>query len=76
MLTSLLLFFHSLFQPYLSGLMTKNWLNTDTDFNELVNRIEMYSGYSKSMKYPHVQVSMIIWALGKLIQKRICYTLS
>lgn len=56
--------------------MTKNWLNTDADFNELVNRIETYSGYSKSMRHPPAQVSMIIWTLCKLIQKRICYTLS
>ncbi|MCI4376487.1 hypothetical protein PGIGA_G00188910 [Pangasianodon gigas] len=42
-------------KPYLGGLMTKNWLNTDTDFSELVNRIETYSGYSKSMRRPPAQ---------------------
>ncbi|XP_058242107.1 exocyst complex component 3-like protein 4 [Hemibagrus wyckioides] len=42
-------------EPYLGGLMTKNWLNTDTDFNELVNRIDTYSGYKKSMKHPSAQ---------------------
>ncbi|XP_047010166.2 exocyst complex component 3-like protein 4 isoform X3 [Ictalurus punctatus] len=42
-------------EPYLGGLMTKNWLNTDADFNELFNRIETYSGYSKSMRHPAAQ---------------------
>lgn len=56
--------------------MTKNWLNTDADFNELFNRIETYSGYSKSMRHPAAQVSLKIWTLGELIQKRICYMLS
>ncbi|MCJ8730648.1 hypothetical protein PDJAM_G00186760 [Pangasius djambal] len=42
-------------EPCLGGLMTRNWLNTDTDFNELVNRIETYSGYSKSMRHPPAQ---------------------
>lgn len=50
--------------------MTKNWLNTDADFNELVNRIETYSGYSKSMRHPPAQVSMIICTLGNLTKNK------
>ncbi|KAK3573026.1 hypothetical protein QTP86_012238 [Hemibagrus guttatus] len=42
-------------EPYLGGLMTKNWFNTDADFNELVNRIDTYSGYRKLMKHPSAQ---------------------
>ncbi|XP_062852196.1 exocyst complex component 3-like protein 4 isoform X2 [Trichomycterus rosablanca] len=38
--------------PYLGNMMTKEWLSTDTDFNELTNRIETYSGFCKSMKHP------------------------
>ncbi|KAI5108109.1 exocyst complex component 3-like protein 4, partial [Silurus meridionalis] len=37
-------------EPYLFDLMTRNWLNTDNDFNELVNRIETFSGYKKLMR--------------------------
>ncbi|KAK2852724.1 hypothetical protein Q7C36_007925 [Tachysurus vachellii] len=42
-------------EQYLGELMTKKWLTTDTDFNELVNRIETYSGYNKSMRHPSAQ---------------------
>ncbi|KAM9476882.1 exocyst complex component 3-like protein 4 isoform 2-T5 [Clarias gariepinus] len=42
--------FRAEIELYLGRLMTKDWLNTDTDFNELVNRIETYSGYSTSMR--------------------------
>ncbi|TSK22816.1 Exocyst complex component 3-like protein 4 [Bagarius yarrelli] len=42
-------------KPYLSHLMTKDWLYSDADFNELVNRIDIYSGYSKSMRHPSAQ---------------------
>ncbi|KAL7877711.1 hypothetical protein SRHO_G00043540 [Serrasalmus rhombeus] len=37
-------------EPFKESLMTKMWLNTDDDFNEIINRIETYSGHSKSMK--------------------------
>ncbi|KAI4902135.1 hypothetical protein NFI96_025540 [Prochilodus magdalenae] len=42
-------------EPYKDNLMTKKWLNTDDDFKEIINRIESYSGYSKSMKPPSAQ---------------------
>ncbi|KAI5606361.1 exocyst complex component 3-like protein 4 [Silurus asotus] len=37
-------------EPYLFDLMTRNWLNTDNGFKELVNRIETFSGYKKLMR--------------------------
>ncbi|XP_017580364.1 exocyst complex component 3-like [Pygocentrus nattereri] len=42
-------------EPYKESLMTKKWLKTDNDFNEIMNRIETYSGYTKSMKSPPAQ---------------------
>ncbi|KAF5900894.1 exocyst complex component 3-like protein 4 isoform X2, partial [Clarias magur] len=48
--------FRAEIEPFLGRLMTRNWLNTDTDFNELVNRIETYSGYSKSMRQLSAQI--------------------
>ncbi|XP_036429449.1 uncharacterized protein LOC118810039 [Colossoma macropomum] len=42
-------------EPYKESLMTKKWLKTDDDFNEIINRIETYSGYTKSMKSPPAQ---------------------
>ncbi|KAK1791612.1 hypothetical protein P4O66_013613 [Electrophorus voltai] len=37
-------------KPYMNSMMTKKWLNTDNDFKELINRIQIYSGYKKSMR--------------------------
>ncbi|KAL7890074.1 hypothetical protein AOLI_G00023320 [Acnodon oligacanthus] len=42
-------------EPFKESLMTRKWLNTDDDFNEIINRIETYSGHSKSMKSPPAQ---------------------
>ncbi|XP_076831757.1 exocyst complex component 3-like protein 4 isoform X2 [Brachyhypopomus gauderio] len=37
-------------KPFIDSMMTKKWLNSDADFKELTNRIEVYSGYKKFMK--------------------------
>ncbi|KAL6487270.1 hypothetical protein MHYP_G00038960 [Metynnis hypsauchen] len=42
-------------EPYRESLMTKKWLKTDNEFKEIVNRIETYSAYNKSMKPPPAQ---------------------
>ncbi|XP_051946255.1 exocyst complex component 3-like protein 4 [Xyrauchen texanus] len=43
-------------KPYINGMMTKKWLQTDEDFNEVIYRIESYSGYCKSMRNPSAQL--------------------
>ncbi|XP_051506636.1 exocyst complex component 3-like protein 4 [Myxocyprinus asiaticus] len=42
-------------KPYINGMMTKKWLETDEDFNEVISRIESYSGHCKSMRNPSAQ---------------------
>lgn len=41
-------------------MLTKEWLKTDADFNELLNRLETYSGFCKCMKILPAKVSIII----------------
>ncbi|KAL7890073.1 hypothetical protein AOLI_G00023310 [Acnodon oligacanthus] len=47
--------FKAQIEPYKESLMTKKWLKTDDDFKEIINRIETYFGYTKSMKSPPAQ---------------------
>ncbi len=46
-------------KPYMDGMMTKKWLKTDEDFNEVVTRIENYTWLCKSMRAPSAQVSLL-----------------
>ncbi|XP_043085426.1 exocyst complex component 3-like protein 4 [Puntigrus tetrazona] len=48
--------FKSEVKPYMDGMMTKKWLKSDADFNEVVSRIETYSGLCKSMRAPSAQM--------------------
>ncbi|XP_066535892.1 exocyst complex component 3-like protein 4 isoform X2 [Hoplias malabaricus] len=47
--------FRNEIEPHLARLMTREWLNTDDSFNEIINRIYIYSGATKSMTSPSAQ---------------------
>ncbi|XP_072534044.1 exocyst complex component 3-like protein 4 [Salminus brasiliensis] len=37
-------------EPFMKIMMTKTWLKTNDDFKEIMNRLEIYSGFGRSMK--------------------------
>ncbi|XP_056326888.1 exocyst complex component 3-like protein 4 isoform X2 [Danio aesculapii] len=43
-------------KPFMDVMMTKKWLKTDEDFNEVVSRIDSFSGLCKTMRAPAAQV--------------------